>query len=59
MIERNVIAGIPCVIYLPDPFLVGSKLPLITLFRASPDEWFQSSKIIHVGSVMFLRLSKV
>ena len=42
MIERDIIAGIPCVIYLPDPFLVGSKLPLITLFRASPDEWFQS-----------------
>ncbi len=42
MIERDIIAGIPCVIYLPDPFLIGSKLPLITLFRASPDEWFQS-----------------
>ncbi len=42
MIERDVIAGIPCVVYLPDPFLVNSKLPLITLFRASPDEWFQS-----------------
>ena len=42
MIQRDIIAGIPCVIYLPDPFLTDSKLPLITLFRASPDEWFQS-----------------
>tara|TARA_Y100000589_G_scaffold332223_1_gene390501 strand:- start:9370 stop:10227 length:858 start_codon:yes stop_codon:yes gene_type:complete len=42
MIQRDVIAGIPCVVYLPDPFLVDSRLPLISLFRASPDEWFQS-----------------
>ena len=59
MIERDVIAGIPCVIYLPDPFLVGSKLPLITLFRASLMNGFSQGKIIHVGSVMSLRLSKI
>lgn len=42
MIERTEIAGIPSVIYLPDPFLGNGKLPLITIFRAKPDEWFQS-----------------
>lgn len=42
MIERDIIAGIPCVIYLPDQFSSHSKLPLISIFRAKPDEWFQS-----------------
>jgi len=42
MIERSHFQHIPYVIYLPDAFSQVGPLPLLTIFRASPDEWFQS-----------------
>ena len=42
MIERSSCNGITYVIYIPDTFLNDGPLPLLTLFRANPDEWFQS-----------------
>lgn len=42
MIVREEYEGIEYVLYLPDAFLGEEKLPLITLFRAGPEEWFQS-----------------
>lgn len=44
MIERNFFNSIPYVIYVPDSFLSRQKLPLLALFRAHPDEWFNSAE---------------
>ncbi len=42
MIARGTFEEIPFVIYIPDAFLKEQQLPLITLFRAWPDEWFNT-----------------
>lgn len=42
MIERITLASIPSVIYIPDPFRGKGPLPLVVLFRATPDEWFNA-----------------
>ena len=42
LIERSSYNGITYVVYIPDAFLNDGPLPLLTLFRANPDEWFQS-----------------
>jgi len=41
MIQRDEFQGIPYVIFLPESFLRFKPLPLVVLFRAHPDEWFQ------------------
>jgi S-formylglutathione hydrolase FrmB len=42
MIQRDEFQGIPYVIFLPETFLRFKPLPLVVLFRAHPDEWFQA-----------------
>lgn len=44
MIERNFFNSVPYVIYIPDNFISASPLPLLVLFRAHPDEWFNSGE---------------
>lgn len=42
MIERNSCDGIDYVIYRPEQYTEISQLPVVVMFRAKPDEWFQA-----------------